>query len=196
MTRLRTDYTGYSDEALMRAVGRGEVPAFDVLYHRYSKRLLYYFYKMLGQDEDKAQDFLHDLFLKIVERPELFSPEKRFSTWVFSVAHNMCKNEYRRLSIRKTESVEPDDLPFEAESIPAGIDRKQFAEMLALELEGLSEEHRTVFILRYRENFSMREISDVLQCPEGTVKSRLFYAVRRLAARLKKFNPNETGILL
>lgn len=196
MKRLQTDYTGYSDEELMRAVGRGDVPAFDVLYHRYSKRLLYYFYKMLGQDEEKAQDFLHDLLLKIVERPELFSPEKRFSTWVFSVAHNMCKNEYRRLSIRQTEDIEPDDLAFDVDSIPESIDRKQFADMLALELEGLSEEHRTVFLLRYRESFSMREISDVLQCPEGTVKSRLFYAVRRLATRLKKFNPNETGILL
>lgn len=196
MNVLRKRYDEYSDEDLMRCVVRGESAAFDVLYGRYSRRLLYYFWRMLGQDEDKAQDFLHDLFLKIVERPELFSLDRRFSTWVFSVAHNMCKNEYRRLQVRRTEAVEADDLPFDGDELPDSIDRKNFAAMLELELEGIGEEHRTVFLLRYREHFSLREISEVLQCPEGTVKSRLFYTVRRLAARLKSFNPHNTGILL
>lgn len=180
----------------MRCVGRGEVPAFDVLYHRYSKRLLYYFYKMLGQDEDKAQDFLHDLFLKIVERPELFSLERKFSTWVFSVANNMCKNEYRRMSVRQTEAVELDDLPFEEDGIPEQLDKKVFSEMLAIELNDLSEEHKAVFLLRYHENFSVRDISEVMECPEGTVKSRLFYALRRLAKRLRTFNPNNMNLVL
>lgn len=180
----------------MRCVGRGEISAFDVLYHRYSKRLLYYFYKMLGQDEHKAQDFLHDVFLKIVERPELFSPERKFSTWVFSVANNMCKNEYRRMNVRCTEEVELDTLPFDGDSMPERIDKKAFSDMLAVELGELSEEHRAVFLLRYYENFSVREISEVVQCPEGTVKSRLFYALRRLGKRLQTFNPNSIGVLL
>lgn len=192
----RTNYDGHTDEDLMRLIAQGTSGAFDVLYERYARRLLYYFYRMLGQDEEKAQDFLHDLFLKIVERPHLFSAERRFSTWVFSVAHNMCKNEYRRLQVRRAEPVEIDELPVDNDSLPETIDRKAFAAMLDVELEELSEEHRTVFLLRYRENFSLREISDVLQCPEGTVKSRLFYALRRLATRLKSFNPHNTGIYL
>lgn len=192
----RKSYENHTDEDLMRCIAQGESGSFDVLYERYARRLLYYFYRMLGQDEDKAQDFLHDLFLKIVERPHLFSAERRFSTWVFSVAHNMCKNEYRRLQVRRTEPIEIDDLPMDSDPLPESIDRKAFSAMLDLELEELSEEHRTVFLLRYRENFSLREISDVLQCPEGTVKSRLFYALRRLAARLKSFNPHDTGIFL
>lgn len=196
MKQTRNTYTTYSDEDLMRCIGRGEVPAFDVLYHRYNKRLLYYFYKMLGQDEHKAQDFLHDVFLKIVERPELFSPERKFSTWVFSVANNMCKNEYRRMNVRRTEDIEVDDLAFGEDGIPDRIDRQAFSDMLAVELDGLSEEHKAVFLLRYHENFSVREISEVVQCPEGTVKSRLFYALRRLAKRLQTFNPNNSGILL
>lgn len=196
MKQTRNTYATYSDEELMRCVGRGEVSAFDTLYHRYSKRLLYYFYKMLSQDEEKAQDFLHDLFLKIVERPELFSPERKFSTWVFSVANNMCKNEYRRLQVRQTEAVELDDLPFAEEGIPERIDSHVFSQKLAVELDELSEEHKAVFLLRYYENFSVRDISEVLECPEGTVKSRLFYALRRLAKRLQLFNPNNMNIVL
>ncbi len=192
----RTSYESHADEDLMRLIAQGTSGAFDVLYERYARRLLYYFYRMLGQDEEKAQDFLHDLFLKIVERPHLFSAERRFSTWVFSVAHNMCKNEYRRLQVRRTEPLDIDDLPMHSDPLPETIDRKAFAAMLDVELEELSEEHRTVFLLRYRENFSLREISDVLQCPEGTVKSRLFYALRRLAVRLKSFNPHDSGICL
>src|ERR1043165_1762067 len=101
-------YLSQSDEQLMTLVGRGEIPAFDELYDRYGKRLLYYFYKMLAQNEHQAQDFLHDLFLKIVERPELYSPERKFSTWVFSIAHNMCKNEYRKWQTRSTVDLEFD----------------------------------------------------------------------------------------
>ena len=58
-------YSSQSDEQLMTLVGRGEIPAFDEIYSRYGKRLLFYFHRMLGQDEPKAQDLLHDLFLKI-----------------------------------------------------------------------------------------------------------------------------------
>jgi len=89
----------------------GEEAAFDELYNRYSKRLLVYFYRMLGRNEEKAQDFLQDFFLKLIEKPHLFSSKNRFSSWVFTVASNMCKNEYRRLKVRN-QVVNEKDLDF------------------------------------------------------------------------------------
>jgi RNA polymerase sigma-70 factor (ECF subfamily) len=189
-------YSSQSDEHLMTLVGRGEIPAFDELYGRYGKRLLYYFYKMLAQDEQKAQDFLHDLFLKIVERPELFSPDRRFSTWVFSIAHNMCKNEYRKFQTRSTVALEFDEMPFDSDDLIEAIDRESFGRILSLELDALDEEHRTTFLLRYREQFSIKEIGDLLGCAEGTVKSRLYYTAKKLAVRLKNFNPNVSSLVL
>lgn len=179
-----------SDEQLMELIRRGKSPAFDELYGRYSGRLLRYFHKMLAGDEERAQDLLHDLFLKIVERPELFSPGRTFSTWIFSAAHNMCKNEYRNRQVRRPVDCEIDELPMESEGVLEKIDRQSFRLMLGLELEALEEDHRTTFLLRYQEGFSIREIGEVLGCPEGTVKSRLFYTVRRLAGKLQQFNPN------
>lgn len=178
-----------SDEQLMELIRRGKTPAFDELYGRYSVRLLRYFQKMLGGDEERSQDLLHDLFLKIVERPELFAPGRVFSTWIFSAAHNMCKNEYRNRQVRRPVDIEIDELPADTEGTLEKIDRQSFRQMLGLELEALEEDHRTTFLLRYQEGFSIREISEVLGCPEGTVKSRLYYTVRRLAGKLRQFDP-------
>lgn len=176
----------------MELIGRGETSAFDELYRRYSARILRYLYRMLGNDESTAQDFLHDIFMKVVDRPDLFSSGRRFSTWIFSIAHNMCKNEYRSRRIRQTVAIELDELPTAFESAVEKIDRKEFKAMLDLEIDALDDDHRTTFLLRYQEGFSIREIGEALGCAEGTVKSRLFYTVRRLAQRLKQFNPRIT----
>jgi len=176
----------------MALIGRGETSAFDELYRRYSTRVLRYFYRMLGNDEEMAQDFLHDIFMKLVERPQLFASGRRFSTWIFSVAHNMCKNEYRSRQVRQMVPAELDELPTAFECELEKIDRREFRAMLDLEIDALDEEHRTAFLLRYQEGFSIREIGEAMGCAEGTVKSRLFYTVRRLAQRLKQFDPRIT----
>jgi RNA polymerase sigma-70 factor (ECF subfamily) len=188
----QTKYGKLSDEALMEHVGRGEVSAFDVLYDRYAKRLLRYFTRMLGGDVDMSQDMLHDLFLKIVERPQLYTSGRSFSTWVFSIASNMCKNEYRR---RTTHRIEQSDIDFDSFAAAAVgvheiLDHGEFARLLAAELETFDEDLRATFLLRHQEEFSIREISEVLGCPEGTVKSRLFNTARRLSERLQNYNPN------
>src|SRR5262245_31137130 len=101
---FRNRLTRRSDEDLMRLVQQGASDAFAEIYWRYSTPMVRYFYRMLWKDQHKAQDFLHDLFLKIVERPEHFDVNKKFSTWLYSVAHNMCKNEYRKQQFRKTQA--------------------------------------------------------------------------------------------
>jgi RNA polymerase sigma-70 factor (ECF subfamily) len=186
----RKDHAAHSDEELMELVGRGEIPAFDELYARYSRRLLLYFYRMLSGDEDRAQDILHDLFLKIIERPERFDTRRRFSTWIFSAAHNMCKNEYRWREVRQPADVEPDEIEDDAEGAIERIDRERFAAVLDTELGMLDEEQRSTFLLRYQEELPIAEIAAILGCPEGTVKSRLYYTIRKLAAKLQAFNPH------
>lgn len=185
----RKKHASRSDEQLMQLVGRGETSAFDELYERYAGRLLRYFLRMIGGDEARAQDMLHDLFLKIVERPELYGQGRGFSTWIFSSAHNMCKNEYRNRERRRPVAMEFDELPAQTEHPLEMIDRSSFLLTLMTALDTFEEEHRTTFLLRYQEGFSVREIGDVLGCPEGTVKSRLFYTTRRLAVRLRDFDP-------
>ena len=188
-------YQNKSDEQLMEGIKIGEMQAFDELYLRYSKRLLHFFFRMLNRDTEKAQDFLQDIFLKIVEKPHLFDTQKRFSTWVFTVANNMCKNEYRRLQVRQDGSIYVGDFNVTENDIvlpkiKQQIDSKHFKKMVVEELANMSEVKRSVFLLRYQEQFSVKEISEILHCSEGTVKSRLFYTTKTLAEKLQAYNPS------
>ena len=85
----------------MKYTQNGNINALGLIYDRYKNRLFVFFLRMLGGDQIKAQDFLQEVFLKIVEKPNLFDSNKMFSSWIFTIAYNLCKNEYRRLAVRK-----------------------------------------------------------------------------------------------
>jgi RNA polymerase sigma-70 factor (ECF subfamily) len=186
-------YSSFTDEELMLYVSQGKEKAFTELYHRYARRMLYFFYQRLYQDEQKAQDFLQDLFLKILEKQQLFDGSKKFKTWIYTLAANQCKNEYRKDAVRglKVTDFVLDDMPenLSALILPDRFDKNLFATNLKTELNKLDENHRLTFLLRYQEEFSINEISEILGCAEGTVKSRLFYCTKKLALRLRAFNP-------
>jgi RNA polymerase sigma-70 factor (ECF subfamily) len=186
-------YSSLTDEGLMLYVSEGKEKAFTELYHRYAKRMLYFFYQRLYQDEQKAQDFLQDLFLKVLQKPQLFDGNKKFKTWLYTLAINMCKNEYRKDAVR---GVKVNDFDFnEVEEIqtpfifPDKFDKDLFAANLKHELNNMEENQRITFLLRYNEDLSINEISEILGCAEGTVKSRLFYCTKKLAVKLRAFNP-------
>lgn len=169
----------------MKQIVSGDQAAFSELYLRYKSRMYYYFYRMLGNSAEHANDFLQELFLKLIEKPESYNPSYNFSTWLYSVANNMCKNEYRRRSVQNEyHSVESlvHLHDFQSDSI---IEPEQIIEKIFQTLDQLGEEHSSAFLLRYREGFSIKEVAEILELPEGTVKSRLFYAKKLLAEKLE-----------
>lgn len=177
----------------MIELSRGNKDALDELYGRYSQRLLNYFFRMLGHDEEKAQDFLQDIFLKIIEKPYMFQSKTSFSAWIFTVASNMCKNEYRRMSVRERVANEENMDAFPERSprlIEQRIDDAEFETLLFDALNELAAEKQSTFLLRFQEHFSIKEISEILACSEGTVKSRLFYTTKYLAERLAVYAPS------
>jgi RNA polymerase sigma-70 factor, ECF subfamily len=187
-------YQQITDEQLVSIMQTGESGAFNELYSRYSNRFLYYFYRMLGNSNEKAQDFLQDIFIKIIDNLEKFDTSKKFSTWAFSIAHNMCKNEYRSMEVRKSTTLEDFHETLlcgeEPSLIGKPVNTEDFIHDLFTALENFDEIHKTVFLLHYREGFSLKDISQTLEISEGTVKSRLFYTRKRLAEQLVKYHPN------
>ncbi len=157
------------------------------LHARYSKKLLGYFIKMLNRDVDLAQDFVQELFLKIMEKKHLFDPEKKFYSWVFAIASNMCKTAYRHHG--KTVQLHP-DLPQQSSLGENELEKKLFLQALEKGIEELEHYHKTVFVLRYLEHFSLNEIAEITESSLGTVKSRLFYATRKITEHLKDFDPS------
>lgn len=174
----------------MELLAAGCHASLDELYGRYAARLLAYFVRMLDRDGALAQDFLQDLFLKVVERPELFDTRRSFRAWVYTIAHNMCRNERRRRGVRRAEAIDADTLELAGIPHDVAVDLELFSRALDAELATLDTAMQTTFLLRYQEGLSIREIATIVEVPEGTVKSRLFNCTRRLARRLEAFDPD------
>ena len=192
MKFFRKNYTEKTDEELMSLLTRREHPAFDELYARYSKPMLNFFFRMLNFDREKAEDMLHDLFLKIIEKLQLFDQSKSFSTWLYTVAANMLKNEYRSRQTR--EEYKCSQVLMQKKSVAANeqVDARLFRQLLDTELDKLDLELKTMFTMRFMEDMTLRQIAEVFDCPEGTVKSRLFYMTKNLSAKLAAFKPEKT----
>jgi len=192
MRLVKPQYKTMTDESLMIAVSKGDQRAFNEIYERYSGPLLGYFIRMLWKDREKGEDFVHDIFAKIIRKPELFDPTRKFKTWVYSVANNMCKNEYKKQEVRKNTTSGLDNtyaVSDKSVNVMNEVQDFQFKEELTTCLGALDAKHRDVFCLRHMDGLSIKEISEVLEVSDGTVKSRLFYATKYLAKDLEHFNP-------
>ena len=194
MRLIKPKYNSLKDEELMAEVIKGNQAAFSELYDKWSKPILNYFYKMLWQDLEKSQDFMQDLFTKIIHKPQLFNVNKSFKTWIYTIAYNMCKNEYRKNETRKniTNNLNENIGKIDQGNHDKIYDTNIFNERLNQELELLSTNHKKVFIMRMKHNLSIKEIADIMETSEGTVKSRIFYTLKKLSVSLKEFNPVNT----
>lgn len=192
MFNLRKKYQEFSDEELMAYLSKGDKNAFDEIYKRYSRLLFSYFKRMLWNDAEKAEDFVHDLFAKIIQKPESFDAERSFKTWFYSVANNMCKNEYKKHEVRRNSNYSIEDtyhLKDDSRNVMNEVQDQFFSTAFKKEINKLDPKHREVFQLRHFDGLSIKEIADALDVNEGTIKSRLFYATKYLAEQLKEFNP-------
>lgn len=181
MNIFRQKFTDHTDEALMQAIRQRDKGAFEELYDRYGSRMYRFFFRMLWQDAGKAEDFTQELFLKIIEKPHFFDPNRNFRTWIYTLASNLCKNEYRRPS---------PGITFETPNIwynpaPESMDKELFEQQLQQCIEQLSPTHHQCFVLRYQEEMSVTEIAEIVGCPEGTIKSRLHYALQKVTEQME-----------
>lgn len=194
MRQRNGKFSFLSDEELMLHIGNGEAAAFDEIYQRYGKRLLGYFIRMLNFDKHLAEDALQDLFLKIAESPEKFDTTRSFKTWIFSIASNSCKNYYRHQKVVNNSAEEMKYLQFQVNEneflkMASKIDALHFRKVLDEVLNGLAEEKKEAFILKYQEDKTIADIAFIQSCPEGSVKSRLHYTLKILEEKLRIFKP-------
>lgn len=189
MAATKNTYHNWQDERLMLALGKKDEQAFEELYTRYGKLMYNYFHRMLWKDKEKARDFTQELFTKLIQKPELFNAERNFKTWLYSIAHNMCKNEYAKHEVRRNahSEIKYTAPGIETEKADKNMDKNKFKEELTAALNELDEVKRTTFELRFYQEMSIQEISEVMECSEGTVKSRLFYTLKQLSEKLKAF---------
>jgi len=182
MERSNPTYRALTDEALMRLFReKREEAAFVALYQRYYPSLTK-FLVWLGCEPDLARDETQNIFLKLYEKPALFDASKCFKTWLFVVAKNRFYNQVRNKNKRRTLNQH-----YRTEQLEYPEEPQEENEMkrIRLAINDLSPNHREVMILKYSSNFTIAEISEICGCSEGTVKSRLFYAIKKLKSILK-----------
>ncbi|PLX10440.1 MAG: hypothetical protein C0594_05020 [Marinilabiliales bacterium] len=169
-----------SDEALMWLVSTGsknrQQEAMHILYQRYAGKLVSYL-SLVHKSQSVAEDIAHDVFLKIYQSPHLYQPGLNFSGWLFRIATNLSRNNFRhqKVKLKFNESFE-NELSENAKppSVP-----------LYKGIQLLDFEHREVVVLKYKFEMSTKEIASIVSCPEGTIKSRLFYALKKLRQYIK-----------
>lgn len=172
----------------MKEVTTGNHAAFNLLYQRYSGKLFGYFYRYLGNDRSKAEDFLQELFLKVIHHSGTFDVKKgqKVSTWLYAIATNLCRNESRdQLNRSKLlRTFEPWERET-AKSIADHMESKELLLSLNLLISELEPNEQQILLLRFQQELSIREIAAIINIPEGTVKSKIFYLLKKMAQQLK-----------
>jgi RNA polymerase sigma-70 factor (ECF subfamily) len=197
VTSARTEAT---DEALMVRYQRGDREAFAQLVRKYEKPV-YNFISRQVRIPSVAEDVTQDTFLRVVQNASDFKHEARFSTWLYTIARNLCIDHLRKMSLRRHPSLDqPQGGDEEARPLGdavadghprASAERAAIASEVAVcivrAVEDLPEEQREVYLLREVANLPFKDIARITGVAENTVKSRMRYALDRLQAALADF---------
>jgi RNA polymerase sigma factor (sigma-70 family) len=185
-----------ADLAVVRRVQAGDVAAFDQLIRKYRERLFGVVYNLTSNREDTA-DLVQDSFIKAFQSINRFQGQASFFTWLYKIAVNttlthLRKNKLRTFfSLEKIQEEDPSSKVLTQLTDKSGADRdaylRELQEKLNEALQKLSIKHRTVITLFEIDGLSHAEIADVMECSEGTVRSRLHYAKQFLQGELGKY---------
>jgi RNA polymerase sigma-70 factor (ECF subfamily) len=183
------------ERSLLRRLRDREESAFRELVEEHRDRVFNITFRMLG-NRAEAEDVAQEVFITVFKTIETFREESKFSTWLYRVTVNHCKNRIKWLAVRKdSHREELDETSTSANGaiggpMPAAPDRAlegaQMEKLLQEAIAGLEDDQRAVVVLRDVEDLSIEEICKILDLPDGTVKSRLHRARLVLRKRLQR----------
>lgn len=172
-----------TDEALLARIVRGDEVAFEPLFRSYQQRLFRYLVGLV-RDDSVAEELVCETMTEVWRNADTFQGRSRVSTWIFGIASNKAKTALRR---RQPQQAAPEDVLRLEDPRPSAADeiaRAELAGQVRTALELLTPEHRQVVELTFMHGFSYQEIAQIAGCPVNTVKTRMFYAKRRLREAL------------
>ncbi|MCI0539576.1 MAG: sigma-70 family RNA polymerase sigma factor [Verrucomicrobiales bacterium] len=199
---LKSLFANSDEQAMWRVQHQDDAIAFAQLVRRWEKPIQNLCVRMTGDPHD-AEDLAQDVFARVFAKRAEYKPSAKFSTWIWRIALNRCYDELRRRRLRSECSLENDsgDDDFALVEVLAAPDpapdraaaNNEHAELVRQALLQLPEAYRSTVILRHYEDLKFREIADVLDVPEGTVKSRMAEAMSQLARLLQPALGNKSA---
>ncbi len=185
-----TDGMGRSDQELIEACRAGEASAFEVLVARWEDKIRGAAWRVLGSEEE-AREVAHEAFVKAYGALDGFKSEARFSSWLYQIALNLCRDRLRRRKTRATVSLEELEAngPVLVAREPGAQEqliRDDLASAVRRAIERLPAEQREVVILKEYQGLTFLEIAQALDVPVSTVKTRLYRGLGQLRLRLER----------
>lgn len=191
MVNSRSGLGEQPDVDVLAEVASGDIDAYNKIVRRYQGRLYNFVFRFVG-DRETAEDIVQETFLRAFRKREEYRAIANFSTWLFTIAGNLAKSELRRrkrwrlFSLHRDEESDtgmelPDDAMLPDQVAESSLADVQIQEAIA----SLPDNYRQVILLRDVEGMSYQEISEIVKCPVGTVKSRVNRARLKLQQKLK-----------
>lgn len=180
-----------TDEVLMEQFLRGDAKAFEVLLRRHEKAVYHFLFRFVRHPQT-SEDLLQETFLRVIHHAKDFQGRSKFSTWVFTIARNLCLDHSRRQKFRKHASLDAplsedkdsasrvDFVPSKDASPQDDLTAKDLLARLDKALLTLSDDQREVFLMREKMGLPFKEIAEIVGCPENTVKTRMRHALEKL----------------
>jgi len=182
------------DNRLVKLIQSGKVDLFAVIIEKYQGKLFAYLYRLIGNREE-AEDLLQNVFIKAFENMQSYDVERKFSSWIYRIAHNEAVNHIKRKSLKRFISWE--DITSTKDKLTSnksedGADnlwlRKEAIDEVDEAINKLPIKYKQVLILRYYSEKSYEEISEILQKPVNTVGTLINRAKKKMAEEMEKLN--------
>jgi len=198
---MAAPYHEQADETLMQSYASGDADAFNALLRRYKTQMYTFFLRRTGSAV-LAEDMFQELFVRVIRHADSYVKRAKFSTWLYTIARNLCIDHYRAAThrnhasldasvkkrsasdsgVHRIDTIAGDHLP--AEGL---MDDQRFLQDLVDKLGELPDEQREVFVLRMINQLAFADIARIVAASEGTVKSRLRYALISLRSGLGQY---------
>jgi len=163
----------------MTAVRNGDLDKLGYLFEKYHKQLYNFFLRQV-RNEHSCEDMVQEVFLKMLKYRHTYRGRGRFTTWMYSIAHNAMVDHFRRASSRY-EYTDEIERVISTQPTPEELSEKSSRhEVLYRALDRLSDEKREVLVMSRFHGLKYEEISEILGCPVGTIKARVFHAMNDL----------------
>jgi RNA polymerase sigma-70 factor (ECF subfamily) len=188
-----------TDEALMIRFQQGDRAAFAALVKKHKSPLFNFALRQI-RIRTTAEDVVQETFVRVVQNAADFKHEARFTTWLYTIARNLCIDHLRKGALRKHPSLDAQagaredggpTLGEQTADARANVERDATAGELRVRIasavETLPDDQREVFLMREVANLAFKEIAEITGVPENTVKSRMRYALERLQAALSEY---------
>jgi RNA polymerase sigma-70 factor, ECF subfamily len=187
-----------SDEALMEVYQQGNTRAFELLLKKHQRPVFNFIYRQVGI-EPVAEELLQEVFLRIIKGAARYQRKAKFTTWMYTIARNICVDQSRRAKHRQAASLDApmdqgddgrslkDVLPSDGPAVDRQAIGHELQEKLKEAIGSLNDEQREVFLMREYLNLPFKEIAEITGCPDNTVKSRMRYALEHLRKQLEEY---------